>query len=141
MPMNNIIPYSIEAEIVVMIEKAVDFGQDIAQSYVRLAEKLGHKVSDKRDCYGLVLKVNDTMAYYGGFTQAIQNEAIDKSIETHIIPAGNYQSILIEDWNKKLLEIGPTFDQILKSGLVDMMSPCIEYYKSETELICMVKGK
>lgn len=139
--MNPINPFLVEKDIIVMIEKSSDFGQDIAQTYVRLAEKIEHKEGEKRDCYGIVKKDLSGMVYYGGFTQISPTEAIDKNIESTIIPAGNYVSILIENWNQKILEIGPTFDQILKSGLVDTMSPCIEFYQTEKDLICMVKGK
>jgi hypothetical protein len=137
--MNPILNYVIENDIELMVEKSNDFGQDIAQSFVRLAEKIGHQ-NEKRDCYGLITKSEMKTIYYAGFTQVNPNEAKDKNIETMNLPKGNYQSILIENWNQKLLEIGPTFDQILKSGKVDTMSPCIEFYKSESELICMVKA-
>jgi hypothetical protein len=137
--MNPIEEFIVERDIELIYEVATDFGQDIAQSYVRLAEKTGHS-GEKRDCYGLVLKTGKGMEYRGAFTQLCSNEGLEKQIPVFTIPSGKYYSILIENWNQKLLEIGPTFDQILQSGKVDTMSPCIEYYRTESELICMVKA-
>jgi hypothetical protein len=137
--MNSMVEYDIKNDIEVIFEVAKDFGQDIAQSYVRLAEKIGHS-GEKRDCYGLVVKTDKGIEYRGGFTSLSSTEAKEIAIPSFTIPSGNYFSILIENWNQKLLEIGPTFDQILKSGKVDTSSPCIEFYKTNKELICMVRA-
>lgn len=137
--MNPIKEYIIDKDIELIYELATDFGQDIAQTFVRLAEKVGHS-GEKRDCYGFISKTASGMQYHGAFTQLNPNEGHDKSIPTFIIPKGKYYSILIENWNQKILEIGPTFDQILKSGLVDRTSPCIEFYQTEKDLVCMVKS-
>lgn len=137
--MNPMEVYRIDAPIIVIIEKAEDFGKGIGEAFVRLAEKLENK-GQKRDCYGIVMKENDEMCYYAAFTELYPQESKEKSLPTHNISSGVYQSIRVEDWNKNILHIGPTFDQILKSGKVDTSSPCIEFYKTERELICMVKS-
>ncbi|MBL7789193.1 MAG: hypothetical protein JNL75_05095 [Chitinophagales bacterium] len=137
--MNPIEVYRIDTPICVMIEKAQDFGKGIGEAFVRLAEKLENK-GQKRDCYGVVLKEDSDMCYYAAFTEIYEGEAREKSFPSFMIPSGNYHMIRVEEWNKNILHIGPTFDQILKSGKVDTTSPCIEFYKTEQELLCMVKA-
>lgn len=137
--MNPILEFNLESDVQLIYEIATDFGQDIAQTYVRLAEKIGHS-GEKRDCYGIIEKSENGMEYKGAFTMINPNEGKEKNIPIFIIPAGKYYSILIENWNQKILEIGSTFDQILKSGKVDTLSPCIEYYQTNKNLICMVKS-
>jgi predicted transcriptional regulator YdeE len=137
--MNPILPYTIDADILVMTELAEDFGKGIGESFVRLAEKL-HTPGEKRDCYGIVDMPSTGMRYRAAFTELKSGEAIEKNLPQFVIPCGHYASITIENWNQKMMEIGPTFDQILKSGKADRSAPCIEFYKTETELICMVKS-
>ncbi|MFN6327422.1 MAG: hypothetical protein ACK5UE_11365 [Chitinophagales bacterium] len=137
--MNPIEAYKLESPIIVIIEKAEDFGKGIGEAFVRLAEKLENK-GQKRDCYGLVINENGAMNYYAAYTELYDGEAREKSLPVFTIISGDYYAICIEYWNKNILHIGPTFDQILKSGKVDTSSPCIEFYKTEQELICMVKA-
>lgn len=137
--MNPMEVYQMESPVLVIIEKADDFGKGIGEAFVRLAEKLDNK-GQKRDCYGIVLKEDGGMNYYAAYTELYSGEANEKSFPTLTISSGTYQSIRVDEWNKNILHIGPTFDQILKSGKVDTSSPCIEFYKTEQELICMVKA-
>ena len=137
--MNSMEPYKIESTIIVIIEKAEDFGKGIGEAFVRLAEKLEHK-GEKRECYGIVTKEEDGMNYFAAFTELYPGEASEKSLPSFTIASGDYQSIRLDEWNKNILHIGPTFDQILKSGKVDTSAPCIEFYKTEQELLCMVKA-
>ncbi len=137
--MNSIQEFYIDNDINLIYEVAQDFGQDIAQTFVRLAEKIGHS-GEKRDCYGLIFKEEKGMEYRGAFTMINPNEGIDKNIPVFTIPSGKYYSILIENWNQKILEIGPTFDQILKTRKVDTLCPCIEFYQTNKNLICLVKS-
>ena len=137
--MNPIETFKIEPPIIVITEKAEDFGKGIGEAFVRLAEKLEHK-GEKRDCYGIVLKEEVGMNYFAAFTELYPGETAEKSLPSFTIASGDYQSIRLDEWNKNILHIGPTFYQILKSGKVDTSAPCIEFYKTEQELICMVKA-
>lgn len=138
--MNPMETYEIASPILVITEIAEDFGKGIGDAFVRLAEKLENN-GQKRDCYGIVLNEEDGMNYYAAFTELYDGEAVEKELSTYVISSGKYQSIRVREWNKNILHIGPTFDQILKSGKVDTSSPCIEFYKTEQELLCMVKAK
>ena len=137
--MNPMEIYKLDSPIIIITEKASDFGKGIGEAFVRLAEKLDNK-GQKRDSYGIVLKEEDGMNYYAAYTELYKGEAIEKSLPSFTISSGNYFSIQVREWNKNILHIGPTFDQILKSGKVDTSSPCIEFYKTEEELICIVKA-
>jgi hypothetical protein len=138
--MNDILPFQITNDITLIVEKAENFGSGIAEAFVRLAEKIGHQ-GVKRDCYGIIIQVNNEMNYFAGYSELHDNEASEKGLPISIIPAGNYQSILIENWNQNLLKIGPTFDQIVRSNKVDRTSPFIEFYQTEQKLICMIQSK
>lgn len=138
--MNPINHWFQEASLTLIVEKADDFGKGIAESFVRLADKL-NTPGQRRECYGIITKENGNLEYYAAFTELYEKEAEDKKLPKRILESGKYVSIVIHEWNKNLLHIGPTFDQILKSGLADANKPCIEFYKSEQELVCMVQAK
>jgi predicted transcriptional regulator YdeE len=138
--MNPIESYEIEEDITLIVEKAQNFGKGIGEAFVRLAEKLENK-GESRDCYGLVMKEENRMTYYAAFTELFIGEAKEKKLSTRVIEQGAYFSILINDWNQNLMHIGPTFDQLLRSELTDTAMPCIEFYRTEKELLCMVKTK
>lgn len=137
--MNPIETWIQKSEVKLIVEKAEDFGKGIAEAFVRLAEKL-NTPGVHRDCYGIVLKEDGQMNYYAAFTELREGEASEMNLPAKFIEAGNYQSILVNEWNNNLLYIGPTFDRLLQSGLVDTNADCIEYYKTEQELICMIKS-
>ncbi len=137
--MKPIESYGIEENITLIVEKAEDFGKGIGEAFVRLAEKLENK-GESRDCYGLVLKEENAMTYYAAFTELYIGEATEKKMPTRVIEHGTYLSILINDWNQNLMHIGPTFAQLLKSGRVETSQPCIEFYRTEKEMLCMVKA-
>lgn len=138
--MNAIESYVIASPILLWIFPAENFGEGIAQSFVQLANNLGHQ-GEKRDCYGIVTKEEEAMVYYAGMSPLPADNDRPNTLKTYEILAGSYAMIRISDWNQNLLHIGPTFDQILKSGLVNPSSPCIEYYISENELYCMVQKR
>lgn len=138
--MNPIEEVIIKVPITLAVEESEDFGKGIIEAFVRLAEKLEHN-GERRESYGLISKNNQVMTYHAGFTLTSENEAKLKQIPVIEIPAGIYHAIRIDHWNQHLQYIGPAFDQLIKSGTVDISSPCIEYYKTETELVCMILSK
>lgn len=56
---------------------------------------------------------------------------------TWIIPGGKYARRKISDWEKHRDEIGPTMMQLRDRKDFDVSRPCIEYYRSQRELLLM----
>ena len=57
---------------------------------------------------------------------------------TWIIPGGKYARRKIADWEKHRSEIGPTMMRLRDRKDLDVTRPCIEYYRSQRELLLMV---
>lgn len=57
------------------------------------------------------------------------------------IPGGEYKREKIEDWNKHLSEIGPSFKKLAEGENVDNSRPSIEFYRSMKELFIHVPIK
>jgi hypothetical protein len=59
-------------------------------------------------------------------------------LQRYIISKGNYRAVALRDWRKNLHMIKEIFTEINCDSLT-AGSPCIEWYKDEEEMICMVK--
>lgn len=57
---------------------------------------------------------------------------------TWILPSGKYVRRRILDWGQHLDVIGPTMQALLGRPDVDTSRPCLEFYRSQKELLVMV---
>jgi len=57
---------------------------------------------------------------------------------TWILPRGKYVRRRIPDWMQHLDVIGPTMQALLRRPDVDPSRPCLEFYRSQRELLIMV---
>lgn len=57
---------------------------------------------------------------------------------TWTLPGGKYVRRRILNWEQHLDLIGPTFQALLRRSDVDASRPCIEFYRSQRELLVMV---
>jgi hypothetical protein len=57
---------------------------------------------------------------------------------TWILPGGKYVRRRIVNWEEHLELIGPAFQALLRRPDVDPSRPCIEFYRSQKELLVMV---
>jgi len=57
---------------------------------------------------------------------------------TWTIPGGRYLRCKIPDWEENLHLISQTFDELCQRPDYDSSRPCIEYYRSQKELLLMV---
>jgi hypothetical protein len=68
-----------------------------------------------------------------------KGEALTGS-STWTIPPGRYCYETIEDWSSNIASIGPRFNKMIKenSERFDPSRPCLEYYRSMSELRILV---
>jgi len=57
---------------------------------------------------------------------------------TWVLPGGRYVRRRLSDWENNLHLIGPTFETLCRRSDFDPSRPCIEYYRSQKELLVMV---
>lgn len=57
---------------------------------------------------------------------------------TWTLPGGKYVRRQILEWEQHLDLIGPTFQELLGRPDVDASRPCIEFYRSQKDLLVMV---
>jgi hypothetical protein len=57
-----------------------------------------------------------------------------------MIEKGEYLAVTLRDWRKKTDSIKSIFQKMIEDNRVDKRKPCIEWYKNDDEMICMVKA-
>ncbi len=69
------------------------------------------------------------------------NEAERYNCEPFTIKKGEYLAATIMDWRENIPGIGKTFQEMFTDDRVDKNSICVEWYKTDVELMCMAKIK
>ena len=113
-----------------------NFPEGISAAFGSLMNTLG---SD-RDYYGVSwLDENDTIIYYAMAREAFPDEGKRHNYELLTIEKGDYQTETVHNWMSKTDCIKDVFHNLMANSKPDKNHPCIEWYKSDEEMLCMVK--
>ena len=63
------------------------------------------------------------------------------SLQEYVIPVGNYLALTIQNWQDKKEQIALAFQRMEEDPRCDKASADIEFYISNTELICLKRLK
>jgi predicted transcriptional regulator YdeE len=118
---------------------AKNYPEGITEAFQTL-ERL-HPTICERPFYGISFKEADSqqIIYKAAVAEAYEGEALDYGCEQFKIPAATYLSVTIKDFMNDLEAIPRAFERLLKSPGIDPEFPCIEWYKSDRELVCLIK--
>ncbi len=129
--------YNLNEDVKVYCTTAKSFPAGIQEAFITLEKMLS---KEGRTFYGISHGSKDGgIIYKAAVSENFEGEAEKYGFETFIIKKGEYINETIIDWREKIDTIGPTFQRLLAHPLFDRISPCIEWYKSDKELVCMVK--
>ncbi len=92
-----------------------------------------------RTLYGVSKPVNRKIVYKAGVTENSMRETKKHGCETFAIKKGTYLMETIQDYQSKLQTLASVFQRLLSDPRLDETSCCVEWYKSDKELVCMVK--
>lgn len=128
----------IEKDIPIFYLNVPDFPQGIKEKFEEMLAMLPDM--DGRSFYGIsYMNEEGKIIYNCGVTQKEKDEHLKYGGTPFLLPKGIYLQITINDWMNKLDTIAPTFDELMKDPQSDKGFPCVEWYKTAQELICMVK--
>lgn len=114
-----------------------DFPDKIKEAFDSLWKKLGNN----RDYFGISwMDENNKVVYYAMAREAFAGEGRLQGYELFTIEKGNYKTELITDWMNKTDSIKDVFHALLGNSTTGAGNPCIEWYKSDKEMLCMVKA-
>lgn len=132
--------HNLSADIKIFCLKAEKFPEGVSAAFDKLVKKVG--ATDQRIFYGISYMEKDgSITYKAGATELAEGEGAKHGLEYFTIPSGKYITETIRDWKKNIEAIAPTFQKLMRDSRFDKVTPCVEWQKSNTELVCMVKMK
>ena len=132
--------YKLEEDVNVMCLQAKSFPEGIKEAF----DKLYALLPDAKDrtFYGISHGApDDSIIYKAAVKISGKGEADKYGCEHFVIVRGEYATETIMDWHQHIPSIGATFMRLLSDPRMDRNFPCVEWYKSDKELMCMVKIK
>jgi predicted transcriptional regulator YdeE len=136
--MNVMEIYNLAHDITVFGLQVKAFPSGIGEAFDELIKKTGD-CADARAYYGISEFKDGKMLYYAVAEEKIKGEAEKYDYEKLKIEEGNYLTSTVFDWRKKTECIKDVFYEIIQDPRVNKTKPAIEWYKSDNEMMCMVK--
>jgi hypothetical protein len=105
-------------------------------------DSLVNKVPDGfgRDYYGISFRDSENkMVYLATAVEKEFGEAEKYQCERYTIKKGDYVTETVWDWRKKTDLIKYVFERLFNSVQGNPTGPCIEWYKDNNEMLCMVR--
>lgn len=127
-------------DIKIVCLRVAEFPRLVPETFRRLADTL--PVAGDRDFYGIAYtNESGQLVYKASAGEIIVDEGERLGLETFVIRKGYYEAERIRNWKKRPLAIGRAFLRLEKKATLDNSHPFIEWYRSENEMLCMVRIK
>lgn len=117
------------------------FPAGIGEAFDELIKQTGDRAG-KRNYYGVSSMSKDGKVIYKAVAEEKYEGEADKfNYEKEVIEGGNYLYKTLYHWTNKTGMIKDIFHEMMHDEHVDTMKPCVEWYKNDEEMLCMVKAK
>jgi predicted transcriptional regulator YdeE len=117
-----------------------NFPEGIQEAFDELIKKTGDSAG-AREYYGLSsMNSNGKIIYKAVAEEKYEGEAAKYNYEESIIEKGKYLFTSLKNWRSKTHCIKDIFNEMMKDEHVNKMKPCVEWYKNDEEMLCMVKA-
>ncbi len=131
--------YNLVNDIPVFEFQLKTFPSGISEAFDELIKKTGDIAGD-RSYFGIIKPGNEgKTCYFVAAEEKEPGEAEKFNYDTYTIESGEYLITRINDWRTKTGSIKDVFHEIFQDSRVDKKMPCVEWYKNENEMLCMVK--
>jgi len=115
------------------------FPAGIGEAFMELIKKTGDAAGE-RNYYGVSSMIEEgKMIYKALAEEKFVGEAEKYNYKESIIEKGEYLSETLKNWRSKTDCIKDIFYEMVKDERVDKKKPCVEWYKNDDEMLCMVK--
>jgi hypothetical protein len=131
--------YSIENDIPVFCKRISQFPIGIKEGFDELAAKFGMQ---GRAFYGISgMDESCNIIYDCAVTEKEKGEGVKNGYEPFLITKGDYLSVTLTDWMSRTDEIKVKFGELMADPRFDDTCKCVEWYISDTEMMCLVRVK
>jgi predicted transcriptional regulator YdeE len=131
--------YHLENDITVFGFEVKTFPQKIGDAFDSLIAMVPEGLN--RSYYGISSMTPESkIVYIAAVEEKSQGEAEKNLCERYTIEKGEYFVVTVTGWRDKTESIKNVFEQMMKHNQVDFTTPCIEWYKNDFEMVCMLKA-
>jgi hypothetical protein len=95
----------------------------------------------QRSHFGLSYMEHEKVIYHAASEEKYPGEGKKLNCREYIVEKGTYLSVTIIDWMQKINAIKEVFHELMQDERVDLTKWCVEWYKSDEEMMCMVRVK
>jgi len=114
------------------------FPDGIGEAFDSLIEMVPEGLN--RSYYGISYMTPDNKAVYiAAVEEKNKGEAERNKCERYTIEQGKYLAVAVKDWRQKTDTIKDVFHGMDKEENIDRSKPCVEWYKNDDEMLCMLK--
>ncbi len=130
--------YILKEEVKIICVQAKSFPNGIQAAFNSLEKVFPDVMS--RDFYGISCKNREGHIIYKAAVSELEDGEAEKAgLESFRVPKGEYLAETIVDWRKNVESIGDAFLRLLADPRLDTNFPCVEWYRSLDEVMCMIK--
>ena len=130
--------YTLKQDVRVFCVEAESFPKGIKAAFDKL-----NGVTDMQDrnIFGISKPYNGSIRYRAAAKEKFEGEGTQLGYPTFTIEAGNYLGETLNNWQQNEMLIMSIFNRLIADKRLDGSAHCIEWYKSDTELLCLVLMK
>ena len=132
--------FNLKRDIKVFGLQVIRFPQGVSEAF----DELVHIVPEglNRSYYGISkMDSNGSILYYAAVEETVDGEGKKYGYDYYTIEHGKYLSVAVKDWRSNIACIKDIFHDMVQDKRFDPTKPCIEWYKNESEMLCMLKTK
>ena len=130
--------YTLVHDLKVFGMRVESFPAGIGDAFSAIMQRLPNGQS--RSYYGLsTMDANGKVLYYATAEEKSPGEASQYGYETYTIEKGRYLTETVYDWRSKTDTIKDVFHGMMQDKSADDTKPCVEWYKDDNEMVCMLQ--
>jgi hypothetical protein len=129
--------YLLKQDLRLFYTRATSFPAGIKEAFTTLEKKLPSLMG--RVFYGISHMENGVIVYKAAVLETEKGEGEKYGCETLTLKKGEYITETLMKWKEKTELIAGIFQKLLSDPRLDTSSACVEWYKSDEELMCMVR--
>ncbi|MEO6315816.1 MAG: DinB family protein [Chitinophagaceae bacterium] len=113
------------------------FPEGINATFSTLMQKIPNGA--QRAYYGLSsMDADGTISYFAAAEEKFPGEADIYGYQRYCIEKGVYLTVTVHNWRTKTAAIKGVFHEIMQDERADNTKPCVEWYKDDNEMRCML---
>jgi hypothetical protein len=129
--------YYLEHDLKVFGRQVKTFPDGITEAFDELIKILPQ--GDVRPYYGISECTKEGIVNIAAAHETFKGEGAQLGYKNYLVEKGEYITQTVFDWHNKTHSIKNVFEEMFTDARADRAKPCIEIYKNDDELICMVR--